>query len=320
MKSAKKKIVLIGTGFVGMSYAYSLLNQGVGNELVLIDVNREKAEGEAMDLNHGLAFAPSAMLIKAGDYADCEDADLVVITAGAAQKEGQTRLDLLKINANIMRSITREVIASGFDGIFLIATNPVDVLTQVVLEESQWSKNRVFGSGCTLDTARLRHEIGKRLKVDSRNIHGFVLGEHGDSEFVAWSKMTVSVKPIADVIDESPDINWSDLDEIHAKVRDAAYEIIKRKKATYYAIGIALVRITKAVLDDENLILPVSSLVENEYPEAAGVCIGLPTKVNRQGIAHILTLKLNEQERGKLATSANILRESLASIGIATKS
>ncbi|MEO0510539.1 MAG: L-lactate dehydrogenase [Verrucomicrobiota bacterium] len=318
MKRAKKKIALIGTGFVGMSYAYSLLNQGVGDELVLIDMNRDKAEGEAMDLNHGLPFAPSSMLIKAGDFSDCEDADLVVVTAGAAQKEGQSRLDLLKINAGIMRSITRDVIASGFDGIFLIATNPVDILTQVVLDESKWPKSRVFGSGCTLDTARLRHELAKRINVDSRNIHGFVLGEHGDSEFVAWSKVTVSVKPIADVIDESPDISWEDLDEIHAKVRDAAYEIINRKNATYYAIGIALVRITKAVLNDENLILPVSSLVENEYPEACGICIGLPAKVNRQGVASILSLKLSEQERVKLANSANILRESLASIGLTT--
>lgn len=316
MKTANKKIVLVGTGFVGMSFAYSLLNQGIGNELVLIDVNHEKAEGEAMDLNHGLAFAPSNMAIRAGSYDECANADIVVITAGIPQKDGQTRLDLLKVNAEVMRKITREVIASGFDGVFLVATNPVDVLTQVVLEESKWTRNRVFGSGCTLDTARLRHEIGKRLNVDSRNIHGFVLGEHGDSEFVAWSKMTVSVKPIADVIEESPDLDWSDLEEIHSTVKNAAYEIIRRKRATFYGIGMSLARVVKAYLDDENCILPISMFVEDEFPEAEGVCIGLPTKVNREGAAEILKIKLNNEEREKLAHSASILRDSLASVRI----
>ncbi|MEM6883548.1 MAG: L-lactate dehydrogenase [Verrucomicrobiota bacterium] len=311
-----QKIALIGTGFVGMSYAYSLLNQGYGNELVLIDVNRDKAEGEAMDLNHGLPFAPSKLQIYAGNFKDCSDADLVVITAGAAQKPGQSRLDLLRVNAKIMQSITRDVIASGFDGIFLVATNPVDVLTQVVLQESSWERQRVIGSGCTLDSARLRYEIGKRLNVDSRDIYGFVLGEHGDSEFVAWSRVTVGGKPLADVIEETPLLEWKDLDQIYRNVRDAAQDIISRKQATYYAIGMALVRTSKAILDDENAILPVSSLVVDEYPEAAGVCIGLPTQVSGKGVDHIIKIKLSSEELEKLSASADILRESLSAIGI----
>jgi len=315
-KRASKKIALVGTGFVGMSYAYSLLNQGYGNELVLIDVNKDKAEGEAMDLNHGLPFAPAKLKIHPGDFTDCADADLVVVTAGAAQKPGQSRLDLLRVNADIMRKITASVIESGFDGIFLVATNPVDVLTQVVLKESGWDRTRVIGSGCTLDTARLRYEIGKRLNIDSRDIQGFVLGEHGDSEFVAWSRVTVGGKPISEVIEETPLLKWSDLDQIVCSVRDAAQEIIRRKNATYYAIGMSLVRITKAILNDENAILPISSQVVDEYPEAQGICIGLPTQVNRQGVDHIMRIKLSPDELEKLANSANILRESLGAIGL----
>ncbi|MEM0967296.1 MAG: L-lactate dehydrogenase [Verrucomicrobiota bacterium] len=315
-KRTSKKIALIGTGFVGMSYAYSLLNQGYGNELVLIDVNKQKAEGEAMDLNHGLPFAPAKLRIHAGDYGDCADADLVVITAGAAQKPGQSRLDLLRVNAEIMRIITDQVIGSGFDGIFLVATNPVDVLTQVVLRESEWDRKRVIGSGCTLDTARLRYEIGKRLNIDSRDIQGFVLGEHGDSEFVAWSRVTVGGKPIAEVIEETPLLKWEEIDHIYRSVRDAAEEIIRRKHATYYGIGMSLVRITKAILNDENAILPISSLVVDEYPEAKGVCMGLPTQVHRQGVDHIIRIRLSEDEVTQLATSANILRESLSAVGL----
>ncbi|XMB85159.1 L-lactate dehydrogenase [Mycoplasmatota bacterium WC44] len=308
-----KKVVLIGTGFVGMSYAYACLNQGTVDTLVLIDANKEKAIGEAMDLNHGLAFASKKIDIYAGDYTECKDAEIVVITAGAAQKEGETRLDLLKKNANIMKSITKEVVNSGFKGIFLIATNPVDILTQVVYEESGFDPRRVIGTGTTLDTGRLRYELSKYLKVDSRNVHAYILGEHGDSEFVCWSKVTVGVKPIIEVIKERR-LDFEDLDKIYVDVRDAAYNIIEKKHATYYGIGMSLVRITNAILNDEWSILPVSSYVNGEYDGIEDVYVGLPSVINKNGISHVMHLELSIDEKQKLAKSVKILKEGLNSL------
>lgn len=307
------KVVLIGTGFVGMSYAYSCLNQGAVDELVLVDVNMEKAVGEAMDLNHGLAFAKKKINIHAGDYSDCADAELVVITAGAAQKDGETRLDLLKKNAGIMRSITRSVVDSGFNGIFLVATNPVDILTQVVYEESGFESARVIGSGTTLDTARLRYEISEYVNVDSRNVHAYILGEHGDSEFVCWSNATIGVKPIKDVIKDQF-LNFEDLDKIYVSVRDAAYDIIKKKKATYYGIGMALVRVTNAILGNEHSILPVSTYVNGEYECPKGYYIGLPSIITEKGVDHIMRLELSIDELAKLNKSVNIIKDGLDSI------
>ncbi len=306
----KKKVVLIGTGFVGMSYAYSCLNQGTVDELVLVDVNKDKAIGEAMDLNHGLAFASKKIKIYAGDYSDCEDAELVVITAGIAQKEGETRLDLLKKNASVMRSITKSVIASGFNGKFLVATNPVDILTQIVWEESGFHHSKVIGSGTTLDTGRLRYELSKYLKVDVRNVHAYILGEHGDSEFVLWSKATVGVKPLKEVIKEQR-LAFSDLDRIYKDVRDAAYHIIQRKKATYYGIGMSLVRITNAIFNDEWSILPVSAYTQGEYDGVEGVYIGLPSVLTKDGNDHIMKLELDIDEMQKLHNSVAILKDGL---------
>lgn len=226
---SKSKVVIVGTGFVGMSYAYALVNQGTIEELILIDVNKEKAEGEAMDLNHGLAFASRKMTIKAGDYDDCKDAGLVVITAGVNQKPGETRIDLLNRNASIIKSVTRNIMGSGFEGIILVASNPVDILTYVAWKESGLPSSRVLGSGTSLDTARLRYEISKYIHIDARNIHAYILGEHGDSEFVCWSKAYVGTKPMLDVIESMKEINFEDLDHIYDKVKNAAQEIIKKK-------------------------------------------------------------------------------------------
>jgi L-lactate dehydrogenase len=302
------KVVLIGTGFVGMSFAYSALNQGSFEELVLIDVNHEKALGEAMDLNHGLAFAPRKMKIYAGNYADCRDADIVVISAGVNQKPGETRLDLLKRNASIMKSVVSEVMASNFNGIFLVATNPVDILTYIVYEASNLPKSRVIGSGTSLDTARLRYEISKRIQIDTRNVHAYILGEHGDSEFVCWSNANVGAKPLYDVIDSMAGITHDDLEVIAHDVKHAAYEIISRKQATYYGIGMALNRIVMAILNNENAILPLSVLNEGEY-DCEKVFIGLPAVVNKDGIHHIVKLKLSDKEKEQLKHSANILKE-----------
>jgi len=312
----KNKVVIVGTGFVGMSYAYALLNQGAVEELVLLDLDKEKAEGEAMDLNHGLAFAPRKMSISAGTYDDAKDAGLVVITAGVNQKPGETRIDLLNRNAKIIQAVTKNVMASGFDGIILVASNPVDILTYVAWKESGLPSSRVLGSGTSLDTARLRYEISKYIHIDSRNIHAYILGEHGDSEFVCWSKAYVGAKPMLDVIESMDEINFEDLDHIYLKVRDAAQEIIKRKHATYYGVGMALVRITQAIFNNENRILPISAYNDGVYQIEKDLYIGLPAVLNRDGVHHVVNLKLSQDEQVKLEKSAKILKDSLKQMNI----
>ena len=308
------KVVIVGTGFVGMSYAYALVNQGTVEKLVLIDIDKEKSIGEAMDLNHGLAFAPRKMSIKAGDYSDCKDAGLVVITAGVNQKEGETRTHLLNRNAGIIKSVVKDIMSSGFDGILLVASNPVDVLAYVAWKESGLDKSRVIGSGTSLDTARLRYEVSKIVNIDTRNVHAYILGEHGDSEFVCWSSANIGAKSISDVINTMDEISFSDLDKIYVNVRDAAYEIIKRKKATYWGVGMALVRITSAIFNNENSIMPISVLNTGEYDCETDIYIGLPAVLNRHGVHHIVKLALNADETVKLKNSATILRNNLKSI------
>ena len=310
----KSKVVIIGTGFVGMSYAYALVNQGAVEEIVLIDVDVRKAEGEAMDLNHGLAFAPRKMLIKSGSYEDVVDAGLIVITAGVSQKEGESRLDLLKRNSAIMRSIVRQVMAQGYQGILLIATNPVDILTYIAYQESGLPSSRVIGSGTSLDSARLRYEISQYIDIDVRNIHAYMMGEHGDSEFVCWSNANVGGKPFKDVVETMHQINFEDLEDIAKKVKYAAYDIIERKKATYYGIGMALVRITLAIFNNENRILPISVYNDGVYEIEKDVYIGLPAVLNRQGVHHVVKLKLDEEESEKLKASAKILKSNLTQI------
>lgn len=309
------KVVIVGTGFVGMSYAYALVNQGTVEELVLIDIDKNKAQGEAMDLNHGLAFGPRKMNIKAGTYEDCKDANLVVITAGVNQKDGETRIDLLKRNASIIKTVVKGIMASGFDGILLVASNPVDILAYVAWKESGLPSSKVIGSGTSLDTARLRYEISEKVHIDVRNVHAYILGEHGDSEFVCWSNAHIGVKPIKDVINTMDEINFEDLDKIYQNVRDAAYEIIKRKKATYYGVGMALVRITKAIFNNENRILPISVLNDGVYSCEDDVYIGLPAVLNKDGVHHVVKLELSVDELVKLNKSADILKRNLTSIG-----
>ena len=310
----RSKVVIVGTGFVGMSYAYALVNQGTIEELVLIDVNQEKAMGEAMDLNHGLAFAPRKMSIKAGTYSDCKDADLVVITAGVSQKPGETRIDLLNRNAIIIESVTKSIMASGFNGIILVASNPVDILTYIAQKASGLPTSKVLGSGTSLDTARLRYEISKYIHIDARNIHAYIMGEHGDSEFVCWSKAYVGAKPMLDVVESMSGIEFEDLDQIYIKVRDAAKEIIQRKVSTYYGIGMALVRITQAIFNNENSILPVSVYNDGVYDIEPDLYIGLPAVLNRDGVHHVVHLKLDATEQEKLAHSANLLKTNLNNI------
>ena len=310
-----KKIGIIGTGMVGMSYAYSLLNQGIGDTIVLIDLDKNRAIGEAMDLNHGLAFAPKKMTIYAGSYEDCRDCDLIVITAGVAQKEGETRIDLLKRNANVMKSVVGSVMKNGFNGIFLVATNPVDILSHIVWRESRLPASRVIGSGTILDTARLRFEISKMLHINSKNVHAYILGEHGDSEFVCWSNASISVKPLLDVIDENEAISLKDMESIYTNVRDAAYQIIKNKGATYYGIGMSLARITKIIIEDQRSILPVSTLVNGEYEGVNQVHISVPAVLGEDGVLEIVKLNLSDVEKEQLVKSSTVIEESLKSIG-----
>lgn len=305
----KRKIVLIGTGFVGMSFAYSLLNQGGINELVLIDILKDKAEGEAMDLAHGLSCAPAGINIKSGDYQECKDADIVVITAGVPQKPGQTRLELAKTNVGIIKEITEKVISSGFKGIFIIASNPVDIMTYVVSKVSGFPKNRVIGSGTVLDTARLRYILGEYLNVSSKNIHAYIMGEHGDSSFVPWTHCYVGCKKLAEVLeDRHQDLNI--LNDIYKDVQQAAYEIINRKKATYYGIGLALTKLVKAILNNESEILTVSAKLEGEYNHK-GLSIGVPAIINNKGIREILELKLTKEEQEQFDFSFNTLERTI---------
>lgn len=303
----KGKIVIVGAGFVGMSMAYSMLNRGGINELVLVDLDKDKTIGEEMDLSHGLPYAPQKMVIKAGDYSDCKDAQIVVITAGAAQKPGQTRLELAEVNTKIMKSITEQIMASGFNGIIIVATNPVDLMTYVVSKVSGLPKNQVLGSGTALDTARLRYLLADYFKISSKNIHAYIMGEHGDSSFVPWDHAYIGCKKVIDVMkDRNEDI--SKLNKIHKGVVEAAYEIIEKKKATYYGIGMALNRIVRAILDNENSIITVSAYLKDGVYGQDDIYIGVPAVINSNGVRELLELELNEEEQEKLNNSCNIIK------------
>ncbi len=309
-----RKVVLVGTGLVGMSFAYALLNQNACDELLLIDIDTKRAQGEAMDLNHGLAFSGSHMKISAGDYSQCGDADIVVIAAGVAQKPGESRIDLLQRNRAVFRSIVGPIVAAGFKGIFLIATNPVDVMAQIALELSGFDHHRVIGTGTTLDTARLRYLLGDYFGVDPRNVHAYVMGEHGDSEFVPWSQALVATKPVLRIVEESGgQYSLGQLEGIRQEVRDAAQRIIEAKKATYYGIGMSLLRITRAILGDEHSVLTVSSLLNGEYGRS-GVYAGLPCVIGRNGIERSLELSLTDEELGRFQSSCDLLAQVHASL------
>ena len=297
------KVVIIGCGNVGMSYAYALLNQRTYvNKLVLIDLDEKRLEGEVMDLNHCLSYAPSKISINKGTYNDCSDAKIVVIAAGVNQKEGETRLNLLERNANIFKNIIDNVKNSGFNGIFLIATNPVDIMTYITYKYSNFPSNKVIGTGTSLDTARLQLMIGKKLCINPKNIQGYVMGEHGDSEFIPWSNANISLQNIKEFFNEE------ELKSIEYDVKNAAYEIIERKGATYYGIGMTLVRITNAILGNENLILPLSVLdKEND------MYIGRPCIIGVDGIRDI-KLNLTDEENFKYKRSINILKDEIKNL------
>ena len=308
-----RKCGIVGVGNVGASTAFSLMKSGLFSEMVLIDINRERATGEAADLNHGLPFL-APMEIYAGDYKDLKDAGLVIITAGAAQKPGETRLDLVRANARIFSTIIEEICKYNTDCILLVVTNPVDVLTEVTRRVSGFPASRVIGSGTVLDTARLKYLLGKRVLVDSRNVHAFIIGEHGDSELPVYSSANISGVDLNSFCEgESHLLSRDDLQKLFVEVRDAAYGIIRAKGATYYAIAEAVRRIVTAIVRDEDAILPVSVLANGHYG-LGEICISLPAVVGRSGIMRVLDMPLSPKEEQLLHASAAKITDALNSL------
>lgn len=308
------RIVLVGCGQVGATFAYTVLLRGLANELVVIDANRDKALGDVLDLNHGLMLA-NPMKITVGDWEDCADADVIVVTAGAAQRPGETRIDLMGRNVAIFDSIISQVVKYNQTGILLIATNPVDILTQVALKLSGWPARRVIGSGTLLDSSRLRYLIASRFGLDPRSVHGMIIGEHGDSEIAVWSLASVGGVPI-DVPD--PESRWhlapAERARLLEETRTAAYQIIEKKGATYYAIALALARICEAILKDQKSILQVSTYVQG-YHGVEGLCIGVPAVVGKRGVEELVQIRLTADEKRTLQESAAKLKAFLAQIG-----
>lgn len=308
-----RKAVMIGCGFVGSASAFALMQTGLFSEMVLIDADKKRAEGEAMDISHGVPFA-SPMKIYAGDYEDVGDAAVIIITAGANQKPGESRLDLVHKNVEIFRSIIPKITEQGFEGILLVVSNPVDILTYTALKLSGYPANRVIGSGTVLDTARLKFEIGQHLGVDSRSVHAFIIGEHGDSELAAWSSATVAGLPIDDFCELRGHFNHAEATEqIFQNVKNSAYEIIERKMATYYGIAMAVKRICEAIVRDEESILPVSCYMNGENG-ISGVVLSMPAILGANGIEKLIPVSLNEEEGVKLKRSAETLKEIIQDI------
>ena len=309
----QKKVVVIGAGSVGTAYIYALLPTGVAGEIALIDIDDNLVEGEILDLSHGLPFIPPVK-IKKGGYSDCADADIIVVTAGAKQKPGQRRLDLTQKNAKIVRSICQQISKQDCSAVLVMVTNPVDALTYLALKELKWPNQRVIGSGTVLDSARFKYLLSRHCNIDARNVHAYILGEHGDSEIAAWSMSHIAGVPLAEYcsICGACDYNKTHL-KIAEQVRDSAYHIIDYKGSTYYGIGLSLVRITQTILRNENSILTVSSLLNGQYG-IKDVCISVPCVLGQQGIRKILNAELSSEELHALQASAEIIRKTIDEI------
>lgn len=303
-----RKVAVIGCGYVGAASAFALMQSGLFAEMVLIDVDQNRAEGEAMDIAHGLSFA-NPMKIYAGDYDDLVDAAVIVITAGANQKPDESRLDLVHKNAAIMKTIVGEIARRNCGGILLIVSNPVDIMTEVAIRVSGFEERRVFGTGTVLDTARLRYQLGEHLKVDNRSVHAFIIGEHGDSEIAAWSSANVSGVPLHTFCEMRGYFDHEgNTESIEETVKNSAYEIIKKKHATYFGIAMVVKRICQAIVRDEKSIFPVSHRIHGEYG-IEDVVLSMPAIIGMYGMETSIPISLDEKEVGKLRESANILRE-----------
>ena len=308
-----RKVAIIGCGFVGSSSAFALMQSGLFSEMVLIDADVNRAEGEALDISHGLPFA-KPMKIYAGSYEDIADAAIVIVTAGAGQKPGETRLDLVKKNVEIFKSIIPEIAKQDFKGILLIVANPVDILTYVAAKLSKLPQGRVFGSGTVLDSARLKYLLGEHLDVDNRSVHAFIIGEHGDSEMAAWSSANVSGIPLNDFCEMRGYFKHEEsMKKILEEVKNSAYEIIEKKHATYYGIAMSVRRICEAIIRDEKSILPVSSIQKGEYG-IENVALSLPAIVGREGVEKVVPIKLSDTEKEELIKSASTLKNVLDTV------
>ncbi|MBE5989962.1 malate dehydrogenase (NAD) [Lacrimispora xylanisolvens] len=309
MKIKTSKVAVVGCGLVGSSTAFSLVTQGVCDEILMIDINEERALGEVLDLRDTIKYLDRNVKVRTASYADCSDVDIIVITAGAPPQKGQTRLDTLEVSAKIVKTIVDPVMASGFDGIFIVVSNPVDIIAHYVYKLSGLPKNQVIGTGSSLDTSRLQNFIAELVNVDPRSVYAYSMGEHGDSQMVPWSTVTVAGKSFNDIIQDNKDLVGDvDLDEIVKKTTREGWEIYNRKGTTYYGIATACAGIIKAILYDENRIIPVSTLLEGEYGET-GVFAGVPTILNRTGAADILEIHMTDEELNKFHQSVEILRE-----------
>jgi L-lactate dehydrogenase len=309
------KVVIVGAGFVGTTFAYSLIIRGLVSQIVIIDVNRERAEGEVMDLNHGLPFA-YPVKIWSGDYSDCKGADIIVIAVDKGQKIEQSRLELAEGNFEIMKQIVPQITEYNKDCILLVVSNPLDVMTYAVLKLSGFPKNRVIGSGTILDTARLRYLLGEYLMVDPRNVHAYIIGEHGDSEVPVWSLANVAgmhLKDYCPICNVPYDLER--LNELFLKVRNAGIEIIRRKGRTYYAVALGMTKIVESIVRDENSVLTVSCFLQ-DYHGISNICLSVPAIVNRQGVREIIKLPLDEKEKSLFQASAGVVGNVVDSLGV----
>ena len=306
-KNDRHKVAIIGAGGVGATTGYALMVQGIASEIVLIDINKEKAEGEAMDLMHGASFVPPVE-VYAGDYSDCEDADVVIITAGAKQEPDETRLELVKKNTEVFKQIVPSITEYTEDAILLVVTNPVDILTYVTLQLSGLPKNQVIGSGTVLDSSRFRSLISNHCQVAASNVHGYIIGEHGDSEVPVWSLTNIAGTPLDNYCPICDYNCEGELKGIGEEVKNSAYEIIEKKGATFYAVSLAVARIVRSILRDENSILTISSYMNGQYG-VEDICLSLPTIVDSQGVEQVLSLPLNEEEETAFIESAKKLKD-----------
>lgn len=313
-KERTSKVVVIGAGLVGATYAYTLLLKGLVSEIVLIDVDQKRVWGEMMDLNHGMSFVKPTS-VRLGDYKDCADADLIVISAGAAQKEGETRLDLVHKNVKIFETIVSQIVASGSRAVLLVATNPVDVLTYVTYKLSGYPKARVIGSGTALDTARFRYLLSHHCRIDPTNVHAYILGEHGDSEVPIWSLANIAGLRFTEYCPVcGRDCDPLRREDIFTEVKEAAYKIIDAKGATYYAIGLVLAHITESILRNQFSVLTVSTVLDGEYG-LRDLCLSLPTVLSRAGAVRKIKLKISPEEERLLIRSGRVIREVIDEIG-----
>ena len=315
MSLKARKVAIIGTGLVGSSTAFSLITQGVCEEILMIDLNKEKALGEVMDLNHCIEYLNRNTKVRVGSYEECEDVDIVVITAGAPPKPGQTRLDTLDLSVKIAESIVNPIMDSGFKGHFIIISNPVDIIAYHVYKISGLPKNNIIGTGTSVDSARLKNFIGELLNVDPRSVQAYSMGEHGDSQMVPWSHVYVGGKPFYKVIEDNKDrVGDVNLDKLVLDTAKAGWEVYNRKGTTYYAIATSTVAIIKAILNDENKIIPVSTLLDGEYGEK-NVFSGVPAVLNATGVKEVVEIDMNEEELTKFKASNKIIREYINRVG-----